>query len=216
MGAVETHVLNPGELDRLALAIGEAERGTSGEMRLIIARRSLVMSHIEPIIWLVTVAVGLLALWTARSHPLIEEHALWLVPALLGAAAVLSVPLARVETLKRALTTARDRQHAVWARAELEFYREGLTKTKEGTGILLFLSLFEKQAVVLGDYGIAKRLPKSIWEDVVAQITKGARTGELARELEGAIRLCGEHLRTEFPAGPENVNELSNAVLLKD
>ena len=208
-------VLTAAELEQLAQAIGEAEKETSGELRLMIVERSTIANHVEPLLWLLLVSLGLIALWVERMNPLVEAWGDWLVPAVLGLSAVLALPLARLPFLRRWLVTPADRRQAVWTRAELEFYREGLTATKGGTGILLFLSLFERQAIVLADRAIAAHVPKSIWDDVVGLIVKGAGTNALATQLESAIKLCGEHLRAHFPAEAGKTNELSNAVILK-
>ena len=47
---------------------------------------------------------------------------------------------------------------AVRARAIRAFHEHGLHRTAEGTGVLVFASLFEREAVVLGDRGIHEKI----------------------------------------------------------
>jgi putative membrane protein len=206
--------LTKSELDRLAQVIAECEKKTSGEIRLMLVKRSSPVGHVLPTLWLSFVVVALLILWFMRSH--FEFTPIWLIPSVLLGAVLLAAALARCPFFQRLLVTSRDLQHNVWVRAELEFHREGLNHTQGATGILLFLSLFERQAVVLADRGISSRLKESAWEDVVEKIVQGARSKRLAARLEEAIRLCGDHLAEHFPSQPGDVDELSNAVIVKD
>lgn len=207
-------ILSQTELDELANAIADAERTTSGEIRLMIVGRSCFSGGVYRLWWLSLSCAGLLALWF-QQHLLYAEP-WWLMPAVLVLAALIAWPLARVPVLQRVMLHPRDVDRAVWARAEVEFYREGLSATKGATGILLFLSLFERKAVVLADKAIAERLPPSTWDDVVAIILQGGRSGRWKAELESAIRLCGRLLAENFPIQPDDVNELANTVIVKE
>ncbi|NJL24269.1 MAG: hypothetical protein HC902_03220, partial [Calothrix sp. SM1_5_4] len=176
-------ILSPSELEHLSQVIAEAEKKTSGELRLIIVRQSSRLGHALPLLWLSLVALGLIVLWEER-HLLPPVAAAWAVPALLIISALVSWPLSRWSTLRRWLTPVADLRGSVWARAELEFHREGLGGTKGSTGILLFLSLLEHQAVVLADKGIASRLDPSTWDGVVRMILEGPKTGKWAKASE--------------------------------
>ncbi|MGE4131014.1 MAG: hypothetical protein AB7F86_05215 [Bdellovibrionales bacterium] len=107
-----------------------------------------------------------------------------------------------------ALASADSVRQQCWIRAELEFYRNDLTATAERTGILLFLSLAEKQAVVLADRGLDQKAEPKIWADVVRELTLG--------RLESGVEICGRVLKEKFPARKANPNELPNHVIVKD
>jgi putative membrane protein len=129
---------------------------------------------------------------------------------------VLSGVLARSTFLQRLLTPHEDLHHQVWTRAEVEFHREGLSDTKSHTAVLLFVSLFERQAVVFADQAIAQKAPPEAWNQVVALMVQGARTGRWAEQLEKALRECGKYLAEHFPPGPQKTNELPDTVIIKD
>jgi putative membrane protein len=210
-------LLSQAQLDALARAIGEAEKRTSGEIRLMIVKRSTPVGHVPQVLWLMLVALSLLVLWFERDHFVLGAP-LWLIPALLFGAAVIAYVLSYSATIGRLFVSMPDRRQAALARAELEFHREGLSHTQGATGILLFLSRFERQAVVLADRGIASRLDPSVWKDVVALITSGAAgsADHLEAKLKEAISLCGRLLAEHFPIQPGDVNELPNTVIVKD
>lgn len=216
------NILSKSELDDLANAITEAEKKTSGEMRLMIVKRSAHAGYVLPAVFLVLVSLSLLAAWYLRQLPGLEAGLIllddpwWFIPAVLVMCALVALGLSRVEAIQRVFIPPLDQHRAVMTRAELEFYREGLNHTKGATGILLFLSLFEHEAVVLADRSIASKLKPDTWDEVVALILEGPKTGHWKTKLEEAIQKCGALLAQHFPVQPGDTNELANHVILKD
>jgi putative membrane protein len=84
------------------------------------------------------------------------------------------------------------------------------------TGILLFLSLEERKAIVLADEGIAAQLSPSIWDDVIQLILQGAKQNQLTKGFVEAILKCGELLKSYFPLEGENKNELSDRLIIRE
>ena len=103
---------------------------------------------------------------------------------------------------------------AVRARAVRAFHEHGLQRTAEGTGVLVFASLFEREAVVLGDHGIHARMGDD-WRKAVDALTAGLRAGDPARGFVEAIAICGARLAEHFPrepGTPPSRNELEDAI----
>lgn len=211
----KTEILNQQQLDRLAEVIGEVEQKTSGEVRLMIVKRSAVSGHVQMVLWGLLVSLTFLVLWFGR-HDLIFWERWWMWPAILVFHYFLAAVLSRLEPVQRRFTPMHDMRHQVLTRAEVEFHREGLSGTRAHTGILLFVSLFEHQAVVLADKGIADRVPPGAWDQVLKTILEGARSGKWAEKLEQALRECGAYLASHFPPSADNGNELPNTVIMKD
>jgi putative membrane protein len=209
------NLLTDDELKSLSAAITQVERGTSGELRLIIAQRSSRTSHVFPLLTLILASLSLIYLWTAR-HLLMLGDTTWTLPAVLIGASGLGYLFSRFPSVQRRLTWTSDLEHQALMRAELEFYREGLGATVDKTGILIFLSVFDHQAVVLADKGIAAKIDSKVWSEVVAMVLEGVRKKRLRENLEKAIQLCGELLNKEFPIKAGDKNELPNHVLVKD
>lgn len=188
----------------------------------MIVRKSISPQPVGLVLWLALTATALVALWYERHHLWLGEGRVfsrepwWLVPGLVLFCGLVAWVCSRPSWVRRAFLSRRARLAAVWTRAELEFYREGLTETQGSTGILLFLSLFERQAVVLADKSIAERLPTETWGEVVDLIIDGARTGRWRDSLEAAVRRCGNILALNFPASGDDANELPDHVILKD
>lgn len=203
------------ELEHLEKVIVELEHKTRGEIRLMIVKSSVMTGHMFFMLFGWLASAMLLFIWVERHH-FIWLASWWLVPLALIVTALVAWLLCRVPAVIRAVTPVRDLRRQATLRAELEFYREGLGATQEQTGILLFISLLEHQAVVLADKGIASRLDAGIWNDVVSTMLDGARTGHWAERLETALRQCGAVLIQHFPIRPGDHNELPNLVIIKE
>lgn len=130
-------------------------------------------------------------------------------------AGLLGALLSRWDPVERLLAGGKAMDEAVRARAVRAFHEHGLHRTSEGTGVLVFASLFEHEAVVLGDRGIHERLPEGEWDRAVAALVAGMRAGDPAEGFVDAIALCGARLAEHFPregAAPATRNELEDAI----
>ena len=206
-------VLLETEREFLGRVIGQMEEKTAGEIRLMIVRRSGRTPLLTPVLFLSFTTAALLGLWFERVRMLACPE--WVLPAIGLGAAVLAIILGRVPAVIRLFYPVIDRRIAAQTRAEVEFHRQGLTRTTEATGVLLFVSLLERQAVVLADRGIAEKCPPTTWDGVIATMLAGARQKRWAPKLEEALRQCGGLLAEHFPRGAGAVDQLSNDVIFE-
>lgn len=109
-----------------------------------------------------------------------------------------------------------DEWKCVHERAELEFHRLGIQKTKDRSGILVFVSIFEHKVIVLADEGIAQRLKPQMWEEIVENLTRSLRQNQLAQGLTQSIKSLGDLLQVHFPAGSGAHDELKNTLVIKE
>jgi putative membrane protein len=110
----------------------------------------------------------------------------------------------------RHLIPSRIRTERVDRAARLAFLEHGLVETRDRTGILLYVSLLERQVEVLADRGIDSQVPDDTWDGVVSDILDGIRARRADEGLITAIRRCGEILAERFPPRPDDEDELSN------
>lgn len=96
-------------------------------------------------------------------------------------------------------------------RAEMAFLEEEVFHTRDRTGILLFLSLFEHRVIVIGDSGINQQVEQGQWDGIVKAVAAGIRAGRPGEALVEGIRQCGELLERHGVAiQPDDFDELSN------
>ncbi len=102
---------------------------------------------------------------------------------------------------------------AVRERAVRAFYEKGLYKTRDETGILIFISLMERKVWILGDRGINRKIPHSRWRELARNLSTGVREDKAFPALCGVIESLGRELALHFPKKTDDVNELSDDVL---
>jgi putative membrane protein len=137
------------------------------------------------------------------------------LPLAQAAAGLLGGLAAMWEPLERLLVGRKAMAQAVHARALRAFHEEGLHKTAEGTGVLVFASLLERQAVVLGDHGIHARMADGEWQGALDALTDGLKRGDPAAGFVEAIARCGARLAEHFPRDPATAppaNDLEDAI----
>ncbi len=125
---------------------------------------------------LVATAVALATL-AFQLYSSFEFELFWLLihPPLVGA---IAVALLRLAPSLRAMFVGDGRkQEAVEAAAAAWFHRKGLRHTRERTGLLIFVSVFEEQVAVIPDTGISHVIPLDVWRDAIEPIEQVLRDG---------------------------------------
>lgn len=114
-----------------------------------------------------------------------------------------------VPWIKRLLISKAQQQHATRQRSENAFLQEEVFNTRHRTGIMLFVSFFEHEVIVMADRGIAKVVDQQEWDRIVKTITEGISSGDLIGAMEKAITRCGEILKEKgFIKSGDDINEL--------
>lgn len=201
-------------VDRVDAAIAEAESRTSGEIVPIVVRRSSTVGHV-PLVCFTLLLLGILlvdlpTILAALGGP----HWAWVGAGWLVAGAA-TLAGSRLDAVQRWLTPRLDQIQQVEMRAEIEFYENAIGQTDGATGILLFVSLMERRAVVLADRAIAEKLDGQVWQELVDLMIQGVSRGNLADGLTRAIRRCGDLLSPDFPIGESDTNELRDHLVIK-
>lgn len=95
-----------------------------------------------------------------------------------------------------------------------DFYRLGLDKTQDKTGVLVLIILQQRAVEVLADKGINDKVPDGYWNEVVETIASGFKEGKGYEGVYQAVSKIGELLAKNFPRKPEDVDEISDEVVL--
>ena len=98
--------------------------------------------------------------------------------------------------------------------AEEEFFRLGIDKTRDKTGILIFLMLTDRQFHIMADKGIHEKVSDTTWDEIKNQIQNYFQEGKFAEGLIWGVEEVGKILATYFPIKPDDTNEISNRVVL--
>ena len=208
-------------------AIGEAESRTAGEIVPVVTTASGRYDRGEDLFGLVVAIVVLTGAWWLFQDVEVTQTdwaakytvALGLVPVLaivvvaflLGAVAATFFPVLRLPFISRA-----EMEDEVERSAAAAFRRLRVRGTAAGTGILIYVSLYERMVRVLGDDAINARVTQADWDAVCRLAVDGLRTSRGAEGLADAIRKAGELLSRHFPVQPGDRNEIVNELQLID
>jgi putative membrane protein len=201
------------DLEAIRATVREAEARTSGEIVPYVVDRSDEYSSTA---WkgaaLGALLAPLIALaiyrWTnVWGIPL--EY--WIaIPAPIGGAAAYLVA-AFLPPVRRWLTGEHVLEARVRRRAAVAFLEQEVFHTANRTGILLFVSLFERRVVLLADSGIHQKVEEGQWEVITRRLAAEIRRGRPGPALVEAIRACGDVLaRHHVEIRPDDRNELSD------
>ncbi|MBU4446126.1 TPM domain-containing protein [bacterium] len=93
-----------------------------------------------------------------------------------------------------------------------EFSRLGMNKTRDHTGILLFIILAEKRFQILADTGINSKVEQETWDRIATGLSDYFKNGTYLEGVVKAVRKMGEILAQHFPKKADDTNELSDEV----
>lgn len=121
-----------------------------------------------------------------------------------------------VAPVKRMLVGSERLATTVHLRAMQAFVEEEVFATRDRTGVLLFISLFEHRIEIIADAAINRRVKPEDWGEIVARIRDGIRSGRLYEGLVEAFGMCGELLETKgIEREVDDENELSNELRIR-
>jgi putative membrane protein len=192
---------------RIIEAIRRAEARTSGEIFCVIARHTSDY-RLVPLAW-----AALLALLTPA--PLI-----WLTPwpvvtiyiIQLGVFIALGIALAQ-PSIRFHLVPRRVKHERAHAEAMRQFFAQGLDRTENRTGVLIFAAAAERYAEIVADAGINAKVAPQVWDAAIADLTSGIKGNRAGDGFVAAIEQCGAVLAEHFPPGALDRNELSDKLV---
>jgi putative membrane protein len=140
-------------------------------------------------------------------------YAAWLIPVDSALAAALGALLcARWPRLKRWLTRQKERELALVAAAKDAFERLGIAKTRDRTGLLVFVALFERRVQLRADTGIALELLGPGFEAATTALQAAVAKLD-AEAFSQALSGLGRPLADAHPRRPDDINELADEMV---
>jgi len=106
------------------------------------------------------------------------------------------------------------RRKSVDDMAKLEFVRLGIAKTRDKTGILIYILLAERQFQILADSGINEKVTPDIWHKIKDIMQEFFAKGMFAKGIIYGVEEVGKILTLHFPVKPDDVNEIPDRVIL--
>jgi putative membrane protein len=213
------------ERQLIAATVAEAEKDTAGEIVPVVATVSGRYDRAEDLFGLLLGLVALAVIWVLFQDTTETAWAAGHTPTL-GLAAIIASVVAgflagaalatRYPVLRLPFIPPREMRQEVERRALEAFQRYRVRTTVGGTGVLIYVSLYEHMVRVVGDDAVTEKISQADWEAICALVVDGMKTDRAADGLAQAVRKSGELLARHFPIQPGDRNELANELILID
>ena len=209
------HRFSEDDLQRINAAVKEAEQKISGEIVPVIVERSGSYAIANYKASLISAALFFVAMIFIDRY-LLEDatHTLYYDPLFIFFVVVVGGALGAIvpnlaPPVKRWLASRKYMDECCRQSAENAFLEEEIFNTRHRTGIMIFISFFEHEVVVMADRGISKVVEQREWDHIVADLIARIRSGHIVDGIVASIERCGEILLDRgFKKGPDDVNEL--------
>jgi putative membrane protein len=208
-------VLTDEERSSLNRRVADAEKRTGAQIVLAVIGRSDNYAELPWKAFALGAAIAgpaaavvavLRSAWTAGPAVLL------VVVATLGAGALCALAcIARPSFARLFLSTHRAEVEARQYAQALFLERE-LFATRDRTGVLLLVSIFERQVVLLPDRGLEERLSSVASREIVGRMTADLAAGRVAPALEDGLAGLERALASSV-TGASRENELPDAIV---
>jgi putative membrane protein len=201
------------DLDRIKAAVHKAESNISGEIVPVFVEKSGFYSVAN---YRAAVVAGslvfLLVILFDRYIPTLAIYDPLLIFLLVIMFGLVGALISNyIDLVRRFFIPQQHLDHATRQRAETAFLQEEVFNTRHRTGIMIFISFFEREVMVIADRGISKVVEQKEWDKMVQGIIQNIRMGKVVDGIEVAILRCGEILLEKgFLKTVDDVNELKD------
>ena len=183
-------------------AIESIERASCAEVVVAVRRHSASWHHAHLLAG-VAAAIAAHAYMLFAAHPFSTPALFWgpiVAGVLVGVASTLVLPLERWATPRSR------RRDAVRRAARATFVERGIRRTRDATGILVYISVVERMAELIADDGILAAVSAEDWAAACAAVDAAVADGAVATAR--ALERLAPILAHALPAPHDDVNEL--------
>ncbi len=218
--------MNAEDHAKVSAAIASAESGSDGEVIAIITERS---DSYHDVGLHYAVAMLFLLLATLAAWPVLIDD-MWslingwaeppgphqLLLLVLGSSLLLfliALFAMRHMPLRLALTPGATKTRRVRRRAVMLFKAAAERRTVGRTGVLIYLSMGEHRAEIIGDDAITSVTTPETWGEAMVALLTEVKAGRSADGIVAAVGLIGGVLATHFPKDGADTNEIPDKLI---
>ena len=218
--------LSEGDHAKVSAAIAAAEAKSDGEIIAIAADQSdayhdVGLHYAVLVLFLVLAFFAIwphqLELWWTRLMGWTAEPSMrQLLTLLLGFALLKFLAVLFIlkwRPLRLLLTPGSTKTRRVRRRAVMLFKTGAERRTIGRTGILIYLSMGEHRAEIVGDEAITAVTTPETWGEAMAALLKDVKAGRPGEGIVAAVGLIGDVLATHFPKSSEDSNEIPDKLI---
>ena len=191
---------------RVASAIEQIERQTAAEVVVTVRRRSGHYRHTDLYAGLGSALLTLLVL-LFHPYPFAVE---WMPANVLVAFGAGALLVGKVAALRRLFTSGRLMRESARTAARAAFYEMGISRTVGRTGILVYVSIFERRVEVVPDAAVKPGELGAEWGAAVAALERAVSASPDLDGFLAALSALTSPLARALPIQPGDINELPN------
>ena len=210
--------------NRINQAVAQAESRTSAEIVPVVATSSGRYDRPEDIVGVWLGLIALTTVWLLLPKQSAEPGSWGGLPAGLELAVLLAAVLigfvagaalaSRTAWLRRLFTPTGQMHEEVFARAREAFFDNRVHHTAGGSGLLIYVSFFERTAAILGDQAVLDKLGQAVLDELCEQLTAKLAMQAPTDALCDILGAAGERLATVLPRDADDVNELPDTLVV--
>lgn len=118
--------------------------------------------------------------------------------------------------IRKLFTPKKQMQDEVAARARTIFFDQRIHHTEQRVGLLIYVSIYERMAVILGDQAVFDKLGQSELDRLCQLLTQSLRNVDYTTAICRTIHEVGKQWKEPLPMTEGDKNELRNALVVLD
>jgi len=207
------------DLERIKAAVKEAESKISGEIVPVFVEKSghYIIANYRGAMLLASFTFATIVFLDryVPSMAIYDPLLIFLVVILSG---VVGAMLAHyILPIKFWLLSQFHLDQSTHKRAENAFLEEEVFNTRHRTGIMIFVSFFEHEVIIMADRGISKVVAQKEWDKMVNNMIDQIKHDKVVEGMIATINRCAEVLlENGFVRTKDDVNELRDDLRLED
>ena len=97
-------------------------------------------------------------------------------------------------------------------KAQNFFHHLKMDQTELRNGVIIYISMDDKQIAIYGDKGINEKVDPDFWDSTLLKITEQFKAGKMVEGIIAGLNEAGLQLKKHFPKSNNDTNELSNEI----
>lgn len=210
---------------RINECVGAAESKTSAEIVPVVATSSGRYDRAEDLVglWLGILLMVLTAVFWPTPAVSMESGSWDNDPSLRQAGKLIVAMLvgymvgvaagSRIGSVRRMFAPAKQMREEVQQSARAIFFDKRIHHTESGSGLLIYVSLFEHIAVVLADQQVLNAVGQTALDELCGTLTDGLKVKSPVDSICKTIEMAAEKLAIAMPRQSSDVNELPDSLI---
>ncbi|WP_318468120.1 TPM domain-containing protein [Photobacterium leiognathi] len=196
------------QLETISQTIGDIEKTTDAELMTVVATQADDY-YFVPTLWAAIIALFIPALlnftpfWLELNDILMCQLAGFIVFTLLF----------RIPAIKYHLVPKSVKHRRASLVAREQFLANGIHRTKQHLGVMIFVCEAEHYVEIITDYGISEHISDEAWSSIVSDFTHNVRDGKTYEGFLQCLEQSSKLLANAYPL-TEAKNELPNCLVI--